>query len=734
MPSHLLTRVQRLTNPRVARDVNRFEGTTHAEDVPPHPLNTLGDPANPPTTLNTHAHWAAGIGDVLDSPTSVTIHGTSGWSSYGSALNSGQLLKSLGDEWRFSTSLHRWDDSRGVGPQYTIDPNGTILPIIGPEDSDGDLRRTYHNEAMNSCSIGVEQGDFADSGAVVFPLTTNRFLIRLNESHGVTDTTEDLAGMKLYALLHPGGEEDLNLIWIALSTYTGPGDITNTHFTNWKNSLFTDRDYRSLAVLCRFLAENNSIPRNFPTLPYASRRYDHSDPEVFRQLLLGDPTCDQIANRLGIDVGLVRTGGAAWAAAYNSTAHGSSDLARWKDFFGIPTNAAGRATLPSFMGFISHFINGGHPCPGPYFDWHRFAREVCDWWWYPFDFTNVPREATTTARPYRQARGSTRLIDYYFDAVGSAADYAALRRLSPSPFGLGNYEQFPLALQVPIHSLANGVIVAACLPTGSTTGPSNGFLLTRHEIFKPDRETDTHITYDTAPTRVWSLVRFIAAPGFDIAQVSLTNPEWLNRLVMRLKECELAVAYHTAHPRLDQLNRAWDHPPIPRDPHAPPTSVPTTGQQVARDARAYRTLADDLSTGKVVTFPRDVAGEATLVRTILGDYIGKPAELGDGTFGIQIEIFSRDALPVPDRASQTVSVHTDPLWASVTAAARNEASNADDLPPEGVVWSYPLASFLNWMNQITWHHEWRKYSVLDFSRSPPVDAPTPARPNSRTSF
>ena len=31
---------------------------------------------------------------------------------------------------------------------------------------------------------------------------------------------------------------------------------------------------------------------------------------------------------------------------------------------------------PCYRGFLAHSANGGHPCPGPLFDWHRFAREV----------------------------------------------------------------------------------------------------------------------------------------------------------------------------------------------------------------------------------------------------------------------------------------------------------------------------------------------------------------------
>src|SRR6185312_7349179 len=91
----------------------------------------------------------------------------------------------------------------------------------------------------------------------------------------------------------------------------------------------------------------------------------------------------------------------------------------WSDFcedLGTATAANKRC----YRGFLSHGLPGAinikedgtdqddHPCPGPYFDWHRFAREVWDWWWYPFDLTSVaPIEFT---RPYRQARRDTQLI------------------------------------------------------------------------------------------------------------------------------------------------------------------------------------------------------------------------------------------------------------------------------------------------------------------------------------
>jgi hypothetical protein len=727
MASQLLTRVQKLINPRVARDVNSLEGTGNNPDVPPHPNGYLFDQSTTPS-LNTAAHWPAGsFGRVLEGPVSVTIHGTSGWASYASALGSGTRFKSLSEEWTWLSRAQppQWSDSRGVGPQYTIDANGTIFPLVGPEDLDGDIRTTWHNEAMNVYSIGIEQTDFGDSGIVIDAPGSTR-LRRLNQAPNVTPNTADLAGMKVYAQVHPGGDEDLNLIWIALSTYTGPGDITSTHFGGWRNSLFTERDYRSLATLCRFLAEDQLIARNFPTLPYAARDSDSGNAAIFRQLLLGDPTCDQIAGRLGLDVAVARAGGTAWTTAY-----AVAPLRFWKGFFGLPT-VNGHAFTPCFEGFISHMINGGHPCPGPYFDWHRFAREVWDWWWYPFDFAGTPLQPSTGLRAYRRARGDTRLIDYYFDAVGSTEDYASRITVQTTPpFTVTS--RFDLAAQVPIHSLANGVLVAGRLPVESG---QVGFLLTRHEVFTPDRSGPLagRITFNSPPTTVWSLIRYLSAPEFTIDQIGLWNPDWLNRLVIRLTECELAVAYHNSHSTDAALTRAWRHVPIPPDPQAPQTTIPTVGEQIERDARTYRELVNDLTAGRAVLFPREVAGSATTVRSILGDFIGFPDLTAAGTPGIQVEIFSKVQLAGPNGVFGTVSAIGEDWWASATAAARHEESAAQDLPPDGLVWTYPIITFLQWINTITWQHEWSKYGVLDFSRSPPVPVPAPARPNSRTSF
>src|SRR4030095_303440 len=224
--------------------------------------------------------------------------------------------------------------------------------------------------------------------------------------------------MKAYLVLHPQGREDAVLVWIArFPNFTGSGDIDDgatpattrrlARQPNWMNQLFSDRNYRSLALLCRLLAEQNGIPRNFPLLPWLDNTVDRTSSALFRKLLLSDQRRDQIAQKLGTTTAIVEANGTTFTNWYNP------NRARiWSRFFGWdpdpdanPNTAGGRADLPCFKGFLSHDINGSHACRGPLFDWHRFSREVWDWWWYPFD--TDPLTVTTTRRPYRQARRNT---------------------------------------------------------------------------------------------------------------------------------------------------------------------------------------------------------------------------------------------------------------------------------------------------------------------------------------
>lgn len=728
MPTQLRTRLSRFLDPQHARAINLLEPTLREDVLGPVPPANPAQPNEP--AANTAAHWPVGtFGNVMAAVQFVMIHETSGWPSYASAANFRQLFSSL-HSWAWEAP--RWKDRRGYGPQYFVDPNGTAFVLIGPENLAGDPRQTWHGENMNSFALGIENGDTGDSGVAPGVGLGPRWWRLSNQA-------SDLTGMKVYVVLHPfPPNEDAVLIWIAqFPAFTGSGDIDDganpaiqrrlARHPTWDNMLFTERNYRSLVLLCRLLAEQNGLPRNFPLLPYLDNSRDLADSALFRKLILSDQRRDQIAVKLGTTTANIQANAAAYTGFYNA-----NSARIWSRFFGANPAAPGAADLPCFRGFLSHDINGGHPCPGPLFDWHRFAREVWDWWWYPFD---IEREGmppvsrpNVTRRPYRQARRQTPLIDYYYDATGVAAEYNGQHQ----PQSVS--ERFLLPdLATPCYAMANGVVVAARLALNNNPA-TTGFLLVRHEVFH--HRVGNRINYDLAPTFVWSLTYFLANAGFGVEQISEDNPDWLNRFVMRLKECELAVAFRTANPPdpalpashlRNVLNRGWTHNPSGAGPRL------ATGQEIERDAIAYRGFANDLLAGRHVLFPLEANPSPTPVRVILGDFLGFPNRMtanvaGVQQDGIQIEIFSNDRLPVPGAALRLCSAFFEDWWEAASAAIRHEAVAGMDLPVIPLVWHYRMTDFLEWINNITWASEWEKYGVVDAAGAAVA---APARPITR---
>jgi hypothetical protein len=724
MPSQLKRRLERFLDASIASAVNRVRTEPPTETVnPPTPAERL-DHAHKPLR-NTHTHWLGGsFGQDMARIQSIMIHGTSGWPSYASAENFKERYQCIdGWDWADFPRPPHWKNDHGVGPQYFVDPEGTIYTLIGAEDLADTPLFTWHSEGMSYVSLGIENSDGADCSSIDPDAAVNAALFyRLDSTKRATD--EDLQGRKVYGLLYPSGHEDLNLLWFALfPAYDGPGDTADMahRYANWKNTFFTERDYRSLALLCRFLLERNGLPRNFPLYPWASSEFDTNNAAIFRGLLMADPLRDQIAAALGINVTVLKAGGDAFAQFY-----APRFASLWSRFFGLNTN--GSRSTPCFRGIISHLINGHHRCPGPMFDWHRFAREVWDWWWYPFDFdaqsTSSPRALSTPRRPYVQARGNTPLVEYYFDAAGQPLEYDALK------FPLSSAEQFAVPATTPVYALANGIVVAARLATAANPTPP-GFLLVRHEVFHegtPDPVNEVvvqpptdQIDYDTPPTYVWSLISFLSSPAANSAILSQDNPDWLNRFAIRLKECELAILFHNANPTSTALTRAWGHAP----PSAPGAGTrPTTGTLIERDAEMYRTIANDLFFGQVARFPLESDANHTSVRVLLGDFLGLPSLMPGGSTGIQVEIFSREQLDVTGAVQRPVSAAAETWWRGVTAAARTEALPTAELPDDGNVWQYPLTSFLDWLNTKTWKSERLKYGA---------NLSTP-RPNPRINF
>ena len=132
-------------------------------------------------------------------------------------------------------------------------------------------------------------------------------------------------------------------------------------------------------------------------------------------------------------------------------------------------------------GFCGDPANGDHDCPGPMFDWHRFAREVWDWWWYPFDYATATPDTAVAARPYSLATrdGDTPLKEYYWGAL--LADMQG--RVTTGIHGAtGSPQTFGLPDGSRVYAVANGELVAARFPA-ETGQPSLAFMVVRHEVY-----------------------------------------------------------------------------------------------------------------------------------------------------------------------------------------------------------------------------------------------------------
>jgi hypothetical protein len=675
------------------------------------------------------AHWQQGVGAQMNTVQTIMIHETSGWPSFASAGNFIQ---------RFTSAA---SDHPGIGPQFFMDPNATAFRLI---DISPNRLLTNHASFLNHMSIGIENGDAGDAN-LGFP--ANHLWTRLpkDAAHPAND---DFSGRTLFLLLHQFNDEDAVLLWFANlhtnaptathANYTGPGDIDNVG--NFLGMLFCDRHYDHLACLCRYLAEELGIPRNFPLLPWQDRQSNENDVTVIRKLLLADPRADMLARAVGknsaADFQNLTPPLQVWYLGQLMQHRVPADHTRgkihnvaWSNFF-EDFNVHPPAVRPAqgtrgFCGFIAHSLPGAigitptgadqsdHPCPGPYFDWHRFSRQVWDWWWYPFDFDQPPA-LNIFRRAYAQARRNTPLIEYFFDAVGHPADYNGLHQL------LSQQEQFRLPDLTPVYALANGIMVAARIPLATTHDPSTtGFVLTRHRVFW--QLNGNRINYDLPPTYVWTLISFLEMANASFTTISDQNPDWLNRIIVRATECELADSFHQQHPSA-ALERGWNHQPIARGARL------ATGQEIEWDAVAMRGYLTDLAAGRHVLLGLETDTTPTPITIILGDLIGFPNELSAAVRGIQVEIFSRDPLNVPGARVGLSPWEGQQWWRDVCGPLRHEQDAAQDLHIGDNLHFYPTTDFLAWINDITWTSEWDKFAVVDAAGQPVL---RPNRPPTR---
>ena len=750
--------------------VMRAKNTPRQDVLVKSPTPTQGQPD--PPLVNRTPHWlggnlwgsemkkntvaATGANNVSGVNT-IMIHETSGWPSYEGVehMVARHICTQAQNEWVPSPAPGHWKtnepNTQGIGPQYYVDGNGTVFALIGEYDLSDEPRLTYHGETVNGSSIGIENGNLGDTRPGETPLrpATNNpagpYWFRM--STPANPDTGDMPGLVCLALLHPKPDKaDLNLIWLSTSgmgqpipDYPGSGDTNNiaTRWARWDNMLFTERDYRSLALLVRLLFEKYGVPRNFCILPYSKRDADGGDHDILRKIILADERQEMMARKFGMTVADIQNRTNTWTNSNSSTL--------WPRFFGIKPGTPGTATipgtkpspeLPTYRGVIAHAYVGEHACPGPLFDWHRFSREVWDWWWYPFDL-NInavppaspgPPLPPAPRRGYLNARGDTALREYYYDAAEPGTDFttigARMNVLAATALNsAASNNHFALDPGTPVYAMANGVVVAARLqnPANPSTPP---YVLIRHEVFHQADQSTHAIDYDQAPTIVWTLTTYLDCHLFSYTQPSNNNPDWLNRMLIRLKECELAVVYKAAHPGADpnsaqfksnptlftnnnRLQEAWNFMPTSTGPRS------STGAIVEGDAAEYRRIINVLQAGNDVLFPLESALNTTPVHAVLGDFLGSCGMLSNGMTGAQMQIFSLDQLTIPGSTQVPLAWINQAWWTAASATGRLDGTATKSLPADGLVYSYPVTGFLDWLNQITWSSEWRKYEVVD---------------------
>jgi hypothetical protein len=704
----------------------------------------------------------------------------------------------------------------GETTQLFVAGDGTVL--LGMELP----RQTGHATFVNAWSLGSETGhpwgNWPGANALLGPWTTaaNGALLHMPQNgwrplrgQDRLDRPEDddLPGEKLY-LWHAGNEPIVGR-WTT-SRYQGPWRqkqrVPEAPFSEWQ--------YRSWALLARYLAERFLVPRNFPLLPHKQRSSGfgtegglHSmlrDTASFRSIV----NADEILSRKVTDItslpalpanpplpaqpprpGLTQAqfdDPAQLGQRYvnNQNIHNVT----WTDNAGeehtFVRNEIWRNVFFQYRGIHGHGFSGDaahgrdHDCPGPMFDWHRFAREVWDWWWRPFDLLFVDLDV----RPYVPItrHGDTPLTEHYFHTSGP--DYLA--SAVPGIHGAKSSPRtYRTAKDTRVYALANGELVAARFPVTSpvlTSGVSLAFSVVRHHVYHkldelqlipnvmreeagleplpavlPDR-----LSYDLPPSTVYTLYMHLSRTGISFDEIADGNPDWLNRLLVRKKECKLGVDYHSLQGDIFDTDPRWLTPP-PGTPQRP------TVLQAWRADEAYlSSFLDGLRAGRLVLAPQDAF--ATPIRVVLGDYMGRVGLIrrtpSEEHYGVRVEVFSQRVISreFTFTASDPPTAGWVPVgggnpavryqieWARqpegeeratlLAAGVAEEQLGLVDWFPEfalsttlnrrwddpawlhwrGGVVHYDPDRFMEWINRKTWRSEWPKYRLTD-----PVEAPDP---------
>jgi hypothetical protein len=323
--------------------------------------------------------------------------------------------------------------------------------------------------------------------------------------------------------------------------------------------------------------------------------------------------------------------------------------------------------------------------------------------------------------------------------------------------------------------MSHGELVAARFVTGSPR-ISMSFLLVRHEVYHlpqfqslfgiPTTIPLPEIDYAQPPETVYSLYMHLGTPaGMTLTTTSDSNPDWLNRLIMRNQECDLGTQFFGSAQN-NVPAALWNNRP-PSAPGQP--QRPTTLEAWMQDLPILNAFLASLAAGDVAIMPR--TGVGVPVRILQGDYLGDSGAMGVNAAGaaqtgVRVEVFAPtfDAPgfsligslagwnPLPQtpqcvqyesewaRAPTPTETHMFAgagvtaaqlrWWPNVAQAQALEASlvAGHRLPPNGIVLHYRPLEFAAWINDVTWSSEWPKFKITDAAGNALA---RPARPRSR---
>ncbi len=733
----------------------------------------------------------AGVGRTLVDVRTMVVHETSGWPA-----------RKNGSEMFFRAFLAGpGHPHTGETTQLYVAGDGTVL--LGMELP----QRTQHATFVNDWSLAAETGHgwgnyrsnqhlgpFTTTDETMIPNPnpthkppfikgpTNGNLIPLRAKPGnrwiplggdgtIDDVADDdLPGIKLF--VRHASFSEVVVGWWTTGRYTGP----------WRQPqrvpemLFTEAQYRSWALLARYVAEEFLLPRNFPLLPHKTRAASSGtsgshgmirDAASFSAIVLADEALSRSPRTFGLPASQAPPTAAALQAAYQAAATAERNPL-WKSLFN------------TYRGFHGHGFSGDptklkdHDCPGPMFDWYRLAREVWDWCWWPFDVDTANPATAVPARPYSLSSrdGDTPLREYFWTTPATVPQGRVRTGIHGAA---GSPKTFELPATSRIYAISNGDLVAARFPA-ETDQVSLAFVLVRHEVF---HQLDTRppkagtpktrpvfadrIDYDVPPAIVYSLYMHLGRPaGMSFDQVVTPNPDWLNRLLTRQKECELGVAFHASPTGAAIPAAKWN------DPLPGAVTRPSLLAGWKADDKALTTFLAALRAGTVAAASLDA--DTTPIRVVLGDFIANAGVIRrTGALtqrGVRVEMFSNTLVSNTDfMLSDTRStsggwaplVGTSPpavryasewartpagaeltavqaagvvdprlvnWWADAQPATLNPRLPTDaHLDEHGVVVHYDVMSFLPWLNRRTWRSEWPKYQVTDPAGVPAAPQP-----------